>query len=420
VKRLAMSALAIGGLGLAARRYRRDRAGAERRLSQPPVSPQRVQTSAGTVEFVDLGQGEPVLVLHGNGGGWDQSVDWVHRRLNRGFRSICPARFGYLGSTLPADADPARQADVLVELLDRLTLDRVAVVSLSAGSITAAHLAARHPDRVRLLLLESPVVPTRKPLRQPPVALFSALARSEVLFWLTSSLPALVATASGVAWKHLDAAGRSELREIMTTLTPVRPRADGMVFDNFVAYREIVADQVPWEGIAATTLVVTAADSPLPSPDDAARLVDRLPAGQLLQVPGGGHLLLGNVERLRSVVGDFLAVERWQVKSLVDPRVDSRRTCRDPRPTGDGAGDARDRTDRGHHRCRLAEAGDARCWRWSRSAKASAVEPVSAGLSGGAGQRRPRRPSEAVQTSAVDQLSVQVTPDSSAGKGLNP
>jgi pimeloyl-ACP methyl ester carboxylesterase len=155
-------------------------------------------------------------------------------------------------------------------------------------------------------VLESPVLPTQKPLQQPPARLFEALARSEPLFWLAASLPALIATSSGVPWHRLDAAGRAELREITSTLMPVRPRADGIVFDSLVAYQEIARDEVPWEQVQAPTLLVAAQDSPLPSPDDAAAVVSRLPHGRLLQLPTGGHLLLGNVQRLRSEMESFL------------------------------------------------------------------------------------------------------------------
>jgi hypothetical protein len=96
------------------------------------------------------------------------------------------------------------------------------------------------------------------------------------------------------------------LRAITSTLSPIGPRADGMLFGNLVTGPEMMRDQVPWEQVQAPTLVVAALDSPLPLPRDAAAVVRRLPQGQLLSPPTGGHVLLGNVAQLRSAMGSFL------------------------------------------------------------------------------------------------------------------
>jgi pimeloyl-ACP methyl ester carboxylesterase len=46
---------------------------------------------------------------------------------------IAPSRFGYLGSSLPAGATPADQADAYAVLLDALGIERTAVVGCSTG-----------------------------------------------------------------------------------------------------------------------------------------------------------------------------------------------------------------------------------------------------------------------------------------------
>jgi pimeloyl-ACP methyl ester carboxylesterase len=132
------------------------------------------------------------------------------------------------------------------------------------------------------------------------------MMRSDWPTWWTSTKPALVAKASGTRWKDLDPDSRTELTKIMSTLLPVRARRDGMIFDNLVTGPEMLRDQIPFDQIQAPTLVITAEDSPLPKPADAADVVKRLPRGELLVMPGGGHLLLGNVERLRHALMSFL------------------------------------------------------------------------------------------------------------------
>ena len=68
--------------------------------------------------------------------------------LGSGFRVIAPSRFGYFGSTLPTQRDPADQADAYALLLDHLGIDRAAIIAYSAGSASVLEFALRHPDRV--------------------------------------------------------------------------------------------------------------------------------------------------------------------------------------------------------------------------------------------------------------------------------
>ncbi len=271
------------------------------------MPPRTVPTPQGTVEYVDLGgPGRPVLVLHGNNGGWDQGVDWARRRLGKGARAIAVSRYGYLGSELPADASTEGQADALARLLDTVGLDRVRVVSLSAGSTAAARLALRHPDRVERLVLESPVLPAKRPTPTLPAFVLRALLRGERGVWWTTTHPTALAHGSGLGWRALDVESRAELAAISATSLPVAPRRDGMMFDFTVSAPQMLADVLRWEDITCPTLVVTARDSPLPRPADAAAITARLPHGRLLVLPSGGHLLLGNVARMRGELASFL------------------------------------------------------------------------------------------------------------------
>jgi pimeloyl-ACP methyl ester carboxylesterase len=67
-----------------------------------------------------------------------------------GFRVIGPSRFGYFGSTLPAGATPADQADAYALLLEHVGVDRALVIAFSAGSGSGLEFARRHPERCRL------------------------------------------------------------------------------------------------------------------------------------------------------------------------------------------------------------------------------------------------------------------------------
>ncbi|MFP4275070.1 MAG: alpha/beta fold hydrolase [Paracoccaceae bacterium] len=136
-------ALAAGAWGTGA--FRATMAGAEARIARRSSV---VATRAGPLEYAIAGDGPPLMMIHGTGGGFDQGLLFAHCLRDAGFRIVAPSRFGYLRSAFPEDASPAHQADVLVDLLDRLGLQRIAVAGGSAGALTAAEFARRHPRAV--------------------------------------------------------------------------------------------------------------------------------------------------------------------------------------------------------------------------------------------------------------------------------
>ena len=93
-----------------------------------------VQTPCGPIEYASAGEGDPVLVVHGAGGGFDQGMDFAKGLAAGGLRVIAMSRFGYLRTPLPPDASPAAQADAHACLLDALGLKRAAIVGASAGA----------------------------------------------------------------------------------------------------------------------------------------------------------------------------------------------------------------------------------------------------------------------------------------------
>jgi pimeloyl-ACP methyl ester carboxylesterase len=286
--------------------YRTAAEAARKRLADPAVPVRSVSTSAGVVEYARYGAGPAVFAVHGSGGGWDQGVDWAQRRLPPGRDVLAVSRFGYLGSSLPAAGTTADQADAFAAVLDDAGVDRADVVAFSAGSVTAVVFAVRHPDRTRSLLLESPLLPTRRARVLPPVAAVRALLRSERLLWRLTHSPVLVGLAAGTRWRDLPEPQRQELTTINDTMFPLTPRRAGTLFDRVVAAPEMLQDRLPVEGITCPTLVVNARAAVLATHDEARAFVDRLPRGRLVDVETGGHVLIGNVDHLRSIVADFL------------------------------------------------------------------------------------------------------------------
>ncbi len=127
------------------------------------------RTRFGDIAYVEGGRGLAALFLHGfplNGFQWRGALDrlWPHRRC------IAPDFLG-LGYTEVAqgqDVGPDSQAAMLIALLDHLAIDRVDLVASDSGGAVAQLLVARHPQRVRTLLLTNCDAETDSP---PPALL---------------------------------------------------------------------------------------------------------------------------------------------------------------------------------------------------------------------------------------------------------
>lgn len=115
------------------------------------------QTRCGPIEYEEAGQGVPLLMIHGSGGGHDQGMTFARPFSQQGMRVIAMSRFGYLRTPMPADASPSAQADAHACLLDSLRVGQAAVLGISAGALSAMQMAIRHPDRVRALVLVVPL-----------------------------------------------------------------------------------------------------------------------------------------------------------------------------------------------------------------------------------------------------------------------
>ncbi len=122
---LGVGGLALAGAGYATGAFREARVQTDGRLFGQSTL---IDARTGALEYAVAGDGPPLMMIHGTGGGFDQGLLFAAGLRQRGFQIIAPSRFGYLGSAFPDDASPVHQADTLVELLDHLGIDRLPVV----------------------------------------------------------------------------------------------------------------------------------------------------------------------------------------------------------------------------------------------------------------------------------------------------
>ena len=114
------------------------------------------QTKAGPIEYTLLGQGPVVLKLTGSmvdceSSGGNEAL------LAAGFSILTPSRPGYGKTPLSTGKTALEAADAMAALMDRLGITKADVIAESSGGLTAIYLAARHPERVRKLVLEEAV-----------------------------------------------------------------------------------------------------------------------------------------------------------------------------------------------------------------------------------------------------------------------
>jgi len=112
-----------------------------------------VETPGLHTHVAAVGEGEPVVMLHGFPQHWWQWHAIAPVIAAGGYRVICPDLRG-AGWTVADDPHVERESRLrdLLALLDVLHIDRAHVVSHDMGAITAMQLAYDHPELVRTAL----------------------------------------------------------------------------------------------------------------------------------------------------------------------------------------------------------------------------------------------------------------------------
>lgn len=132
--------------------------------STNPEIGRTVKVNGSDVNYHDVGQGRPVLLIHGSGPGVSAWANWrlTIPELSQHCRVIAPDMVGFGYSERPAGITYGMEVWIkqLVDLLDALGLPRVDLVGNSFGGALAIATAIRHPLRVdRLVLMGSAGVP---------------------------------------------------------------------------------------------------------------------------------------------------------------------------------------------------------------------------------------------------------------------
>lgn len=109
-----------------------------------------VETPGLHTHLAAIGEGEPVVLLHGFPQHWWQWRAIAPVIAARGYRVLCPDLRG-AGWTVADDPRIERETRLrdLLALFDALHIERAHLVSHDMGVLTAFHLTYDHPERVR-------------------------------------------------------------------------------------------------------------------------------------------------------------------------------------------------------------------------------------------------------------------------------
>lgn len=274
-----------------------------------------VETSRGPLEVGEVGEGVPLIVLHGLGGGWDHGL-WLARRLglDRRHRVLAVSRPGYLRTPLATGPTPEEQADALRDLVSALGLPGAAVLGSSAGALSAVGFALRHPEVCRGVVLLSGVAHR---IRGAGVAARLRLVPGgDWTSWGFSCSGPLHGLLAPLFWRPLtrDARRLGRLRssaqarrayiEMLETGAPAALRAQGR-FADLAAVAALPLR--PDAAAGAPGLVIHGLRDPMVPFSHARSALEWLPGARLVSVRDAGHLLPLTHPHLGRVVTTFLA-----------------------------------------------------------------------------------------------------------------
>lgn len=274
-----------------------------------------IATRCGPIEYQEAGEGIPLLMVHGSGGGHDQGMAFAGNLAKKGIRVIAMSRFGYLRTPMPIDASPQAQAEAHVCLLDALNIGQAAVLGGSAGAPSAMQMAIRHPDRVSSLVLLVPL--TYKPNTQAASAeamspstekMMMRLIGSDFFFWsglhvapdqvikhVLATPPEQVASAS--------VQERARINTMLDNILPVSARAQGLRSDTAVGKN---MQRMALESIHAPTLIISTRDDRYGTYASAQYTASQITDAKFIGFNEGGHVWVGHDEQIQAEILKWL------------------------------------------------------------------------------------------------------------------
>ena len=239
-----------------------------------------LNVSSGTLHYLDAGEGEPIVLVHGfplDGQIWERVAPLLANR----HRVITPDLPGF-GKSFATNALMMESlAGSMIELIDQLKLDRAAFAGLSMGGYVLQALMRSHPERVsKLIFVDTRANADDEKGRAGRDAMIALVQEKGTVGVVDQMLPKMLAAATFAA--QPDVVARQ--REIMLACPP------GTIANACAAMRDR-ADFTPMLATLPCPLQVIVGESDAITPPEVARAMASAVKGSRLDViEAAGHM----------------------------------------------------------------------------------------------------------------------------------
>lgn len=269
----------------------------------------RVKTSFGEVDYLDLGdKNSPVVLFSGGGGAGIDSVyafDWL---LENDFRVIAINRTGYYGLKIKEEDSIRKHAEIYREVIKALDIEEVAVFGLSMGGLSALYYAEAFP--VMSLVLWSAVTGPYQPNKEATQTAAGKLMMTDngkdILSWLlfktVHEYPEILMKELLKAEAHMEnneikdmihymknsKSATRQFQQFIESLTPMSAIYPGMMND---LSKAVEPDPIDWSRINCPVLAVHSMIDKDVDYTHLLRIKDKLPDSEIMTVKAGGHFV---------------------------------------------------------------------------------------------------------------------------------
>lgn len=284
--------------------YHSDMHLAEERLLTSEI----LRTPYGDIEYAIKGEGMPVLLLHGAGGGFDFGL-WAGKVfLGNKYKTISVSRYGYLRSPIPDNASIKNQASLYNSLLVHLNIEKAIVVGTSAGGPSAIRFANDFPEKCSALILLSAVSRPEPPDSKEPVyiKIIHVIQQSDYVYWsfskfIQSTLLELMGIPQGV-YNNLNTEQKLLAQEMLDIMHPMTPRYKGTINDaKMLSLENIAVDK-----ITAPVLIIHSKDDAMVNYTHAINSNEKIKQSKLILFETGGHGMLSQRDKIKENIKQFL------------------------------------------------------------------------------------------------------------------
>ena len=253
-----------------------------------------LETDGVRLHYIERGEGEPLVLLHGNGTMIDDmTISGLVELAAKRYRVFVFDRPGFGHSERPSNITWTAQAQarLLRHALGRLGVERPIVLGHSWGTLVALALALDYPKYVRsLVLLAGYYFPTPRldvpVLSVPAIPVLGHLLRHSISPWLGRLMwPAVRRKLFGPA----PAPKRFDAFPVWMTLRPSQLRAAAA--ETALMIPATMALRHRYGELEMPVVICTGLDDRLIDKKQSVRLHQRVPHSNLSVLPGMGHMI---------------------------------------------------------------------------------------------------------------------------------